>query len=758
MAIIPLLMVCALSGLRVRSSADQVFDYRDDRSLIDLAADLADLAHALESERDLTARNLVADARKERGQDRVANDGSTLEVSRSDVDELTARIARLAGQGAPFTTTARQQVAVASDTVPATLTTLRAAVDDASGRFPVSAALRSYGDAIAMVIDGLEDLTAAASDPALAERLRATVALSFSEEAVSRQRALVAIALERGALDPKEQLELDDATAARRTGLEYFFVIAEPSERSTYEDTVTGVDVDESERIRLLLANHLAGLTPGGNRSADVAKPSSWFASVSHTGGLMRQVRQGIEKTLRDDVNDKLRSALHASLINSAALVLLLAITFLITRAVALSITGPLRGLRSTALDVAGVRLPTVVRSLEESEGEPSEVIITPVAMEGRDEIAEVARAFDTVHAEAIRLAVQQAHLRASVNAMFVNLARRNQSLVERQLQLIDHLENAERDPDQLENLFRLDHMATRMRRHGEGLLVLANSEGFKTSRPPAPLLDVARAALGEVEDYQRVVVGEMPDTLLVSAAIDNTVHLLAELMENALRYSDTASQVTVSCRIVDHGDALIEVIDGGLGIEPPTLEVLNLRLALPGRPDVQTSRQMGLFVVARLASRHGMAVRLRPGAPVGTVAEVRIPRALLVRRGELPRRQPSPPFGQQLSVHDSSDIRHRPAPTSAPEVPAHSEPPDPQGPRPPRPNAVPTLPARVPGARLVASSLPSPEPTEHGPVTSPQELRTRLSAFHRGLQEGRRCLDTPTAGMPHPTAPEENP
>ncbi|MET7550854.1 nitrate- and nitrite sensing domain-containing protein [Streptomyces sp. NPDC005500] len=752
-ALVPLTMVCALSGLRVHSSADQVFDYRDDRALIRLSADLADLAHAVEAERDLTARSLAAAGSDGLGRSGREIGGDALDDSRSKVDALTRRIARLTGDTKRFTKAAQQQIAVGGDTLPTTLTTLRGSVDDSRGRFPVSAVLRAYGDAITTLLDGLEDLTASTSDPALAERLRITVALSFSEESVSLQRALVAIALERGTLDPKEQLDLEGATAARRTAVDYFFVIADPAERASYEDTVTGSDVDESERIRLLLANHLAGLTPDGTRSANVADPTVWFTSASRTTDLIRQVRKDIETTLSADVDDRLDSALRASLIDSAALVLLLAFTVVITRAVAGSITAPLRGLRSAALDIAGMRLPATVRSLEESEGEPRDVTITPVPVQGKDEIAEVARAFDVVHTEAVRLATEQARLRASINAMFVNLARRNQSLVERQLQLIDTLENAERDPDQLENLFRLDHLATRMRRHGEGLLVLANAEGFKDPRPPAPLIDVARAALGEVEGYQRVAVGQMPDTLLVSAAIDHTVHLLAELMENALHFSQTTAQVTITCRVVDYGDALMEVSDRGLGIAANTLEDLNLRLEAPGRPDVHTSRQMGLYVVARLAARHGMTVRLRPGSPLGTVAEVRIPRVLLIRRGELPRRRSSPPAEHQPLSGRPNTISHQITHTPpAPAIPATHN-----SPQPVRPQATPGLPMRVPGAHLKAGSLPPTDRPDHQPTAAPEQLRSQLSAFHRGLQEGRRQRRNPRQGAPM-TTPEENP
>ncbi|WP_369275889.1 nitrate- and nitrite sensing domain-containing protein [Streptomyces sp. R11] len=710
-------MICVLGGLRVKASAESVADYRSDQRLIRMAADVASLAHALEGERDLTAIRLVR---------RKQEHTEGLTRLRRDVDGALGRITVLADASpAGFV----QLPALAGNTVGNSLQILRSSVDETGNPFPVSAALRAYGDIISSVIGGLDDLDEAVHDPTLAQRMRSSAALSFAEDAVSLQRALVAVALERGTLDPKEQSELEKATSDRRSALDYFFVLADPATRRAFEETVTGRDVDESERIRVLLTNRLVGLT----RSADkepVADPAAWYAAASRTGDLIRQVRNGIEKNLSTTAEDRLRDVLSTVFLDSALLVLLLLITAAVTTAVARSITRPLQSLRSTALNVAAIRLPTVVKILEQSEGPPRAVCLRPVSLPGTDEIAEVGRAFHAVHTEAVRLAAEQAQLRANTNAMLVNLARRNQDLIQRQLQLIEGLESTEQDPDQLENLFRLDHLATRMRRHGENLLVLAGTDGSSDQhRPPAPLLDVVRAALSEVEGYERVTVGALPDLYLASAALDNTVHLLAELIENALRLSDSHSRVTIGCCVVEHGVAVVEVLDNGPGIPPHLLEDINTRLAAPSPPDVQASRQMGLFVVAHLAARHQMKVRLRPGSPRGTVAELRIPQELLLHFTEPPGQRTAPAPEQHLLTGSETNAFQPSPPSAAADTEDAGAVCAAQGSPPP-------LPVRTPGSLLRPGALPGggvPETRRRA-----ASLRSRLTSYQQGLRRGR--------------------
>lgn len=301
---------------------------------------------------------------------------------------------------------------------------------------------------------------------------------------------------------------------------------------------------------------------------------------------------------------------------------------------VARSITRPLETLRASALDVAENRLPAVVRRLEDSGGTGVDVTVEPTRVQSRDEVGQVARAFDEVYREAVRLASEQATLRANVDAVFANLSRRSQSLVERQLGLIDDLETGEQDADQLAHLFKLDHLATRMRRHAENLLVLAGERSERRWGEPMSLLGVARAAMSEVEEYERIEVGHIPDAEVSSPAVKDTVHLLAELLENATAYSSRQSAVALIGESLGDGRAMVEVVDSGIGMSAGELTAANERLATKPEMDVSASRHMGLFVVGRLAWRHGIRVQLRTAQGGGVSALVMLPAELVTLRG----------------------------------------------------------------------------------------------------------------------------
>ncbi len=246
--------------------------------------------------------------------------------------------------------------------------------------------------------------------------------------------------------------------------------------------------------------------------------------------------------------------------------------------------------------------------------------------MDSSDEIGEVARAFDQVHREALRLAANEAALRGNVNAMFVNLSRRSQSLVERQIRLIDDLEQGEQDPDRLSSLFQMDHLATRMRRNSENLLVLAGHDATRRWNQPVALVDVLRAAVSEIEQYERVTLNVQPGIAVRGHAVNDVVHLLAELAENATSFSSAETPVVVAGHLLSSGGVLLDITDQGVGMGAEEMAHANWRLDNPPVVDVAVSRRMGLFVVARLAARHGIRVRLRPATAGGLTALVWLP------------------------------------------------------------------------------------------------------------------------------------
>ena len=288
-----------------------------------------------------------------------------------------------------------------------------------------------------------------------------------------------------------------------------------------------------------------------------------------------------------------------------------------------------LAGLEQSAVTLAGVELPGVVARLRRGEDVPVEELTGEQPDFGRDEIGRVAQAFDAARRTAIEAAVGEARMRRGINDVFRNLARRNQSLLHRELTVLDGMERRTTDPETLEDLFRLDHLTTRMRRHSEGLIILSGAAPGRGWVHPVRMIDVLRAAAAEVEDYSRVTVTTPSHAALTGPAVADVIHLLAELIENATTLSPPYTPVRVSGDLVASGFA-VEIEDRGLGMSEQRYAELNGRLAEPPEFDVFNSEQLGLFVVGQLAKRHGIRVTLRPSPYGGTTAIALIPTTLV--------------------------------------------------------------------------------------------------------------------------------
>ncbi|MEK8145009.1 nitrate- and nitrite sensing domain-containing protein [Streptomyces sp. M10(2022)] len=318
------------------------------------------------------------------------------------------------------------------------------------------------------------------------------------------------------------------------------------------------------------------------------------------------------------------------AIVNAAIVIIALLAAFLLAGLMARQMSRSMRQLRTAAFGIAEQRLPMLVDQLSRTEPGRVDTRVQPIPINTRDEIGEVARAFDQVHREAVRLAAEQAMLRGNVNAIFTNLSRRNQSLIEGQLTLITDLETHEADPDQLESLFKLDHLATRMRRNGENLLVLAGEEPGRRWNQPVPLVDVLRAASSEVESYERIELTGVPESEIHGQAVTDLVHLLAELLENATTFSSPQTKVRVTATRLPDGRVMVEIHDKGIGLTAEDFADINHKLANPPTVDATVSQRMGLFVVGRLADRHSIRVQLRPsGEQAGTTSLVMLPDAI---------------------------------------------------------------------------------------------------------------------------------
>ncbi|WP_026119833.1 sensor histidine kinase [Nocardiopsis ganjiahuensis] len=298
-------------------------------------------------------------------------------------------------------------------------------------------------------------------------------------------------------------------------------------------------------------------------------------------------------------------------------------------------LTYRLARLRAETLAIARNDLPRIVRRLEAGESVDLDTEMKQLD-HGTDEVGQVADAFNTAQRTAVSAAVKQSEIRAGVNRVFLGIAHRNQSLVQRQLQLLDRVEREEEDPDLLESLFQLDHLATRGRRHAENLIILGGAQPGRRWRHPVPLVDILRGAISETDEYARVELTSVPDLSLVGAVVADVIHLLAELVENATAYSPPHTEVTIATDNVPKG-VVIEIEDRGLGMTEEALAENNATLFKAPEFDVMTpgtDGRLGLFVVARLARKHDIGVHLRPSPYGGTRAVVLVPGALVVASG----------------------------------------------------------------------------------------------------------------------------
>ncbi|MEU2615246.1 nitrate- and nitrite sensing domain-containing protein [Micromonospora sp. NPDC007271] len=313
---------------------------------------------------------------------------------------------------------------------------------------------------------------------------------------------------------------------------------------------------------------------------------------------------------------------------------LAIVVCVLVALRVGRSLAGRLTGVRTAALEMAEHRLPDVVARLRRGE----EVDVAREAPEldhGGDEIGQVGRAFNEVRRTAVQAAVDEVTLRRGLNEVFLNIARRSQGLVHRQLALLDRLERQTEDPDELAGLFQVDHLATRLRRHAEDLVILAGAAPGRGWRSPVAVVDVVRGAISEVEQYDRVDIGEVQPAGMLGRAVGDVIHLLAELIENAAAFSPPGTRVDVTGRAGPDGYA-IEITDHGLGMSPQARADANRKLSRAPEFDPADSARLGLFVVARLAARHGVRVELRPATPAGTTATVFVPADLVTEEPAL--------------------------------------------------------------------------------------------------------------------------
>jgi signal transduction histidine kinase len=620
--VLALVMGLVFGGLRVSAATGSAAQFGRVARLADLGQQVTGLVQALEDERDETTGLLPITSPKD------------LQRWYDATNAAAARVrVQAAGIGGSFPANIQSRVA----TVVSVITNLSALRGTAQASQSALAVIADYADPISNMIALNDQIAQGTSDSGLANDVQALNSLSLAKDQAAQQRALLFNALNQQIFADGVQQALATAQSQELTDLTAFDTTATVQEQNAYQNTVAGPQVNQAQNIEIYIAGTGSlAIGAGALGISPTAAPGQWYSVQSATVDDMQQVELSVAKKIVARAQSLQRGAERSALTTAILTGLILLLVLISTLAVARSLVRPLRRLREGALDIATVQLPERVRQLSEAQDPSASLEVAPIEVKSADEIGQVARAFDQVHSEAVRLAGNEAMLRRSFNAMFVNLSRRSQSLIERLVRLIDSLEQNEQDPGRLASLFSMDHLVTRMRRNSENLLLLAGHDTARKWSGPVPLADVARAAASEIEQYARVALRIQPGVAISGGAVSDVVHLLAELIENATVFSPEDTPVHVSAQELTTGGVLVEVSDSGVGVPEARLAEMNWRLDHPPVIDVSVSRHMGLFAVARLAERHGVRVRLRPRSPQGLTALVWLPDSIADRGTQL--------------------------------------------------------------------------------------------------------------------------
>ncbi|GAA4005922.1 nitrate- and nitrite sensing domain-containing protein [Allokutzneria multivorans] len=672
--LVPTLTALVLGTLRVQDELARADDFQRTVAQVDVARKVTTVIHEIQKERTLVVGRVAAGRSTDRKP--MVDQFETVNVA---VNELNRAMESLEYDDAASEERYKRGIQRLS-----ALNPLRLVADTTSyADIAVHAVYSSILDALVQL--GRE-VSASVSEHALSRAATAIQALTQAKERVAQQNALMQMAATHNEFRAGQLDELRSANSGYDAAVSDFQAVATPGERQLFLGTVSGSDVDTRQRIKQI------SVIKGANGDSLNIDNTEYTRVAGITSDLLSRVENSLLESLRKEADDLAATAV-ASATRDAALVLVALLAALLLMAVVVrSLLTPLRVLRTEALDVANERLPVTVRRIldDPNPAEAAKTAVQPVKVFTREEIGQVARAFDAVHEQAVHMATEQALLRDNVNAMFVNLSRRSQTLVERQLSVLDQLEQDEQDPDALSSLFVLDHLATRMRRNSENLLILSGSGLGKRLSAPVPVAELIGAAVSEVEHYARINLTSAPDVLVQGRVVNDLIHLTAELLDNATVFSDPQSPVDVSVAQLRSKDLAIQITDRGVGMSEEELAEANKNLAEPPEIDVAVSRRMGLYVVARLAARHEIKVRLHNGEYIdgGTRAIITVPAALVVLPSALdtglyptsqqqfpppmPQRQPQTHLPEQQEWFTSTNpavdpVEPEPAPAPAP-------------------------------------------------------------------------------------------
>ncbi|HWG24772.1 nitrate- and nitrite sensing domain-containing protein [Actinospica sp.] len=622
LVLVPLVAGVALASGRVVSENATIRSENDLNGQAHVALAMAGLIYAVEDERDLVEVYLT-DGEQNSDFTALTKAEAATQARISDIYALVGSNYTSSLAALPDAT---QTLMLRAEARLGDLPTLRTSVTSLGTGRPI---YQAYTTIISDLLNFSGQLATDTTDHALASYVSSLALVEQVGEQASQERGYLVGILGGGGQQLAQQEDLVQAQAQYNGTLATINAQAPASIVDLYQADVGGnatgaADSTVQQTIDAALQDFPVSQIGASDTTA--------YADTSTKINQIRAIEAVVGQDIMARTSALIASARDDLYLNLGIIVAVLLLAFLATAVIARSISRPLQVLRTSALDIADVRLPAVIERLRGPARGEQATEVRPIPIDSTNEVGSVARAFDEVHHAAVRLASEQAMLRASVNAVFTNLSRRSQTLVERQLALIDDLESGEREPGRLAQLFRLDHLATRMRRNNENLLVLAGEESARRWTEAVRLVDVARAAAAEVEHYERIILGEVPRVGIVGQAAPDIAHLVAELLENATAFSAPHTKVWIAARAAEDNGVVLRIEDAGIGMKPGELDEANERIANPPVVDVSVARRMGLYVVGRLAARYGISVRLAESQAGGVAALIHLPFHLLTQ------------------------------------------------------------------------------------------------------------------------------
>jgi signal transduction histidine kinase len=640
-----------------------------------------------------------------------------LDAQRRRVDEARAELNRTTDQLADGASADLRgtltQLTQSTDGLPA----VRQQID--TGVLDPWHAYHSYDDLLDLSGAVIQGIARSAADAEVGFEQMISYDLFKSAEAMSRSHAMAVRAVVSG-VDGTQFHELAHQLGMYHEQVESVVQRLTPSERDTY------ATLKQTPAWAALVAGDNALMFRGPTFAQPTFDVPTWESSARQVGTALMGLYVSHSQHAASLATARGDRTFLVSILAGAAILIVVLLAIVIALRLSRGMVRRLRGLRRETLDIARNGLPELVTSIQ--QGKPVDLRKpTSLLNYGSDEVGQVADAFNNAQRTAIAAAVREAETRQGVRAVFLNIARRSQVIVHRQLSVLDRAERAVEDPEQLQVLFQLDHLATRSRRNAENLIILAGEQPGRQWRNPIPLRDVVRSAIAETEQYTRVKATSLPDVSVVGTAVADIVHLLAELVDNGTAFSPKESTVEVRASQVRRG-VVVEIEDNGLGMEPERLDELNAMLQHPPGFDMMalgTESRVGLFVVARLADRHEIKVALRDSDFGGTRAVVLIPLSRVVT-AEQPA-EPSAEVPAGVPPRPRSPLRDRTRMVGG----TAAKPPLPRRER--QANLAPQLLTGEPGGEPNEAAWPG---TDEPP--KPERFRRSMSAFQQGTRQGR--------------------